>query len=547
MITKYFYLGIFFLALLLRFYDLGINPPSLTWDEAAWGYNAFSLLHTGKDEFGRVFPLDYLESFGDFKPPMYAYLTVLPVAIFGLTEFSARFASAFLGGVTVLITYFLVKRIFQGSEKREVYALLSSLFLAISPWHINLSRAAFEANVATFFLVTGVWLFFLAVQKNMWYLLLSAASVVFSLYTFNTARIVGPLLFIVLTVIFRKNLLSNMKQLITASIVGALLLLPMLPFLLSPHARLRFQEVNIFSDSNPVIYANEQIARNNEAFWSKIIDNRRVFYAREFVKHYFDNISPSFLFIKGDGNPKFSTRQVGELYLVDAIFFIAGWFLLFRKKEGKWYLLPLWFLIGILPAATARETPHALRIETVLPVPQIIVAYGAVQLFAYGKELLFIKKWKLANLMLIGFFICLFLNVFYYLHDYYTHYPKTFSGEWQYGYKEALAYAQSQENTFNEIFFTTDLGRPYAYYLFYSKLPPEEFQKNSLIIRDSFGFVSVEKVGKYSFKKDFPKERTPNKKVLYVNSPSKIPPNATMLKTFYLLNGEKALVAYILS
>ena len=75
---------IIIIAAFLRFYQLGNNPSSLTWDEAAWGYNAYSLGIDGKDEFGRFLPLDYLESFGDFKPPLYAYLDIIPIKIFGL-------------------------------------------------------------------------------------------------------------------------------------------------------------------------------------------------------------------------------------------------------------------------------------------------------------------------------------------------------------------------------------------------------------------------------------------------------------------------------
>jgi 4-amino-4-deoxy-L-arabinose transferase-like glycosyltransferase len=95
---KYFLTLFFivFLAGVLRVYQLGINPPSLTWDEAAWGYNAYALGIDGKDEFGRFLPVDYFESFGDYKPPVYAYLAILPVKVFGLNEFSTRLPSAFL-------------------------------------------------------------------------------------------------------------------------------------------------------------------------------------------------------------------------------------------------------------------------------------------------------------------------------------------------------------------------------------------------------------------------------------------------------------------
>jgi len=67
------------------------------------------------------------------------------------------------------------------------------------------------------------------------------------------------------------------------------------------------------------------------------------------------------------------------VYLGYSIF--GCWNFVFNKrKEGNWWLVPLWLIIGIIPAATARETPHALRIETSLPTFQILAAYGFVQL-----------------------------------------------------------------------------------------------------------------------------------------------------------------------
>lgn len=530
----------------LRFYQLGTNPPSLTWDEASWGYNAYSLLLTGKDEFGRFLPVDYLESFGDFKPPVYAYLSVVPVAVFGLNEFSTRLASAFFGSLTVLITYFLVKNIFFSSSRKEKYALLSALLLALSPWHINLSRAAFEANVATFFLITGIWLFLAGIQKNRWFLSFSAVSFVLSFYTFNTSRVVAPLLGIALVVFFSKDIRRHWRKSVVAAIVGIVILSPLLPFLFSPNVQLRYKEVNIFSDPGPVVIANEQISHNNNVWWSKILDNRRVFYVREYIKHYFDNLDPSFLFIKGDGNPKFSTQRVGQMYLFDVPFLIIGILFLFRKREGYWYLLPLWFLIGIIPAATARETPHALRIETVLPVPQILVAYGVFQALEVIAKLHIMHKRYVMGGIIGTSLLFLVLNVSYYLHDYYTHYPKSYSGEWQYGYKDALSYTEAMRPAYDKIVFTTDLGRPYAYYLFYSQTHPQDFQRNATIKRDSFGFVSVDRVGKYYFQRDFPSENSSGMKVLYINSPKKVPGNAVVLKEFKLLSGEPSLVAYTL-
>jgi len=546
-------LGIVFLAAVLRFWQLSENPPSLTWDEAAWGYNAYSLGTDGKDEFGRFLPLDYLESFGDFKPPAYAYLDILPIKIFGVNEFAVRVPSAFFGTLTVLATYFLVKRILQNgtkkpeSETHEYVALFTALLLTISPWHINLSRAAFEANVASFFIVFGVWMFLEWVHGYKWGLLLSASSFVISMYTFNTARVVAPLLVLMLAIGFKKQLLLRKKETILALAIGIILILPTTKFLISPQANLRFREVNIFSDINLIKQSNQEILNDNNAWWSKIVHNRRLIFTVAYINHYFDNLNPSFLFIKGDGNPKFSTQDVGQLYIWEVPFLIGGLILLIKKREGWWWVIPLWLTIGIIPAATARETPHALRIETTLPTFQFLTAYGFFSLMKLVSKIKYqISKIQIRYLIFSLCILFLTFNFLYYLHGYYTHYPREFSGEWQYGYKESIMFAETVQDQYNKIYVTTILGRPYIYYLFYTQTHPLDFRTNSDVKRDVFGFVEVDRFGKYYFAQDLHKLNSSENNILYINIPKEVPVQAHIIRKFNLLNDEPALVAYTL-
>ncbi len=547
---KLFLLLIIILAAFLRFWQLGVNPPALTWDEVSFGYNAYSLGIDGKDEFGKFLPIQYLESFGDFKPPLYAYLNILPVKIFGLTEFATRFPSALFGTLTVLMTYFLGRRLtlIKTQKDADSLALLSSFFLAISPWHINLSRAAFEANVASFFIVSGIWLFLAGVQEKKWCLIFSAFSFVLSMYTFNTARIVAPLLVLALAIGFRKKLWENKKHTFSAGIIGLILFLPLIQFLFSPQASLRFHEVNIFSDSSIVERSNREIKNDGGVWWSKIIHNRRIYYAQSFISHYLDHFNPAFLFIKGDGNPKFSTQDVGQLYLAELPFLIIGAFFLFKKREGHWWILPMWLMIGIIPAATARETPHALRIETTLPVWQILTALGFLGCLSY------LRTWRLPRPRLwlslarrcatCFAMTILFLNFLYYVHGYYTYYPVGYSQEWQYGYKEAVNYVKEVENQYDKIVFTDNLGRPYIYFLFYTRENPRNFQATAKIWREALGFVHVDGYGKYEFQKEIKPEV--NKKNLYVGLSQNVPSGVHILKTFNYLNGQPVLAAYTL-
>lgn len=546
---------ILIIAAVLRFWSLGSNPPSLTWDEAAWGYNAYSLGVDGKDEFGRFLPHDYLESFGDFKPPVYAYLDVVPVKLLGLNNFSTRFPSALLGLLTVLSTFLLVIRLFPKAKHFTLFGLsfslaeIAALFLAISPWHIMLSRAAFEANVATFFIVTGVWLFLLAVQKNMWALTLSAVCFVLSIYTFNSARIVSPILVTVLALGFYKTLLQYKKEVVIAAVVGLLLFLPTFKFLLSPQAGLRFAEVNIFTNADVVTMSNQESANNNNDVLSKIIYNRRVAYSFEYLKHYFDNVSPAFLFGSGDANPKFSIQDVGQMYVWDLPFFIIGILFLFKKREGAWWIIPLWLLVGIIPAAAARETPHALRTEATLPTFQIFAALGFYQFLIWAQT--FNKKKKMLQLVVPTIVVLLIVNVVYFLHSYVVHYANDYSPQWQYGFSQSIEYAGSVSNKYNHIYFSHELGRPYIYVLFYTKYDPKMFRATAAVQRDTFGFVHVNGFGKYTFSSNMAADFAKNKTELFIDVVnnqaevvSKLPKGAKIQKIIPQVNGSPALIIY---
>jgi uncharacterized membrane protein (UPF0136 family) len=225
------------------------------------------------------------------------------------------------------------------------------------------------------------------------------------------------------------------------------------------------------------------------------------------------------------------------MYIWDIPFLIFGLLMLFRKREGKWWLVPLWLLVGIIPAALARETPHALRIENSLPAFQILVAYGFVEALSLVKS----RKKEITAILLL----LLALNFIYFYHDYFSNYKYDYSGEWQYGYKQSIDYVKSVESNYDYVQVTSDLGRPYIYYLFYLKVDPKIYRQTADITRDVFGFVSVNSFGKYIFPQSFNYDLSnQGKKVLYINTPENLPEKAKILKEFYWLNGTKKLVAY---
>src|SRR3989338_10636555 len=125
-------LVIFLLGFILRIVFLDIAPPGFNADEASLGYNAYSLIKTGKDEWGTSFPLVF-KSFSDYKPGLYVYLAIPFVWLLGLNEFSVRLPSILLGSFSIALIYFLSKELF----KKETVAWACAFLLSISPWHLH--------------------------------------------------------------------------------------------------------------------------------------------------------------------------------------------------------------------------------------------------------------------------------------------------------------------------------------------------------------------------------------------------------------------------
>ncbi len=528
------------LAFFLRFFKLTEVPPSLYSDEVSLGYNAYSISQTLRDEHGEFLPLARFIAFGDFKPPGYIYAAVPAIKIFGPNEFAVRFPSALAGVLLVLVTYFLTLELFGNEAKLELgtwkleLPTIAALLLAISPWALQFSRGAFEVNLAALFNTSAVLFFLIFAKRNKgWLLPVSVIFFLLSFYTFNANRIIGPLLLVGLSLIFFRQIMESRKWLVISIILGLVMLYPSFSYLAGRESKVRFQEVSIFNNLEVVKTANERIALDDSSWWSKIIHNRRLAFAQEFLKHYFDNFNGRFLFLSGDVNPRLSIQEVGELYIFDLPFLLVGLFYLLRKRDRTSLVIFCWLAVVPIPAATARETPHALRTVSLLPLPQIIVALGVWQVYDW------LKRPRVKKLFIGGTTLFLSACVFYYLHNYYIHYPVEWSREWQYGYKEAVQYAASVEKNYDQIIVTGELGRPYIYFLFYQQINPAFYWQTRIASRDWFGFWTVQGFGKYRFGNTFLKRA--KGKILFIGVLSETPEGAKELKTINYLNGETAL------
>jgi 4-amino-4-deoxy-L-arabinose transferase-like glycosyltransferase len=452
------------LAFILRFFKLGSNPPELFFDEMALGYNAYSIAQTGMDEHGKKFPLVYFTSFGDYKPPLYIYTAVPLVKALGLSNFTTRFPSALFGSLTVLLTYFLVLEIFKTKKYKRTIALITSVFLAISPWHIFLSRVAYEANLASFFTVLSIYLF-LKSFKSKYLIILAAFFAGLAMYTFNSARLGIPLLFIGFFFFFFKRIFKNKLGLVISLAVAAIFMIGLIPHLTSKEGKIRYNEVNIFADLDIITDSNQRIGEDSNSFLARIIHNRRIGYSLLFLQHYFDNFDLRFLFLNGDVNPRLHNQETGQMYLIALPFFLLGTYFLLKKRGNHTFILFYWLFAGLIPASLARETPHALRSEITLPVWQIITAVGIYYFFSKFKH-------QTIKILILSLY---FISFIYFIHNYFYHYPKQYSQFWYSGLKSASQYAFEHQQDFQTIIMP-DLGRSYIAFLFYNSFNPLDFQ-----------------------------------------------------------------------
>lgn len=462
--TPYVFLfAIALLAIGYRFYSISTLPVSLYWDEVSIGYNAYSIATTGKDEFGVTMPLLF-KAYNDYKLPTYIYLSVIPVKLFGLNEFSVRFTSAFFGVLTVVLIFFLTRELlpkmhFAGwTDKKSMVPLFASLFLAISPWHVQFSRAAFEANVGLFFVVLGTYLFFRSFRKR--YLLpLSMLSYVVGSYTYRSVFVFVFIFFIGLSIIWWKKMFANKKYFLVAVMIGIVTIAPLL-LGLSGKGATRFQQTSIQVEAD---------RQSLESFTEGKPVNKKLMLLKVFVEGYISEISPQFLFLNGDSNGRHNIKGMGLLYLWDLPFLLIGIYILIKKVPRRIGLtLLIWFLAFPIPAALSIPTPHALRSLNALPLPQIITSIGMMA------GLVYFKKYKTIYILILAIVIGFF--VYGYINSYSISHLKTYAADWGDGYKQLASYIKKDYNQYDSFVISGHYWQPYAYMLFYTQYDPKKYQ-----------------------------------------------------------------------
>ena len=482
---------ILFLAGLLRFPYLSRFPSGFSADEAVQGYTAYSILKTGRDEWGQFLPLNP-RSFGDYKPPLYTYLTIPSIALFDLNEFAVRLPSAFWGTLAVLAVFLLTQELFGLVS----LSLLSAFFLAVCPWHLVFSRSAIEANLTAFFFTMGFY-FFLKGLKRTKFFPLAVLFLGLNLYTYHSARLFTILFAAFLLFWFRKEIKFFDKKVLWSGILALIFILPMVISLFAGGSK-RFGDVSLL---NPTDKWQEVSSRQQESLLKNplpiLANNKFTWVADKFVKNYFSYFSLSFLFTGGSSDSYYSNLPGrGLLHLWDLPFLMAAIWFFYKKKQKVGWLLLAWLLLAGLPASFSKEAAHANRASPFLPLWSLLSAYGAFFLWKFlAPKLSFFAKRIILTVSLL--LVCSSLILF--LDEYFSHAPVKTSRGLNYGYEQMIDYVGKIEGNYDKIILTKIFSEPQVFFAFYKKYDPLKYQNESqdFLRYEKDGFLFLDQLGIY--------------------------------------------------
>lgn len=526
------------IAGVLRFWHLTTVPPALNSDEIAIGYNAYSILTTGKDEYNTRLPLTF-RSFDDYKMPVYVYMVAGSMKLFGYGDFAVRFPSALFGTLTVLFTYFLVQELLKKKDDAQEISLVSAVLLSISPWSLQFSRSGYEANVAVFFIVLGMYLFMKGLSRG-WLLVLSSISFSLAVWTYLTPRIFVPLFAVGLAVIFRKELWKIKYATGAAIITAFILLLPIARMSLSTQGQMRAAGVSAFANTEDLVKSADRTLRDessgNKLF--TIFDNRRLNYAETFLRGYFAHFDPNFLFLDKSID-KYRAPDMGLLYIFELPLLLTGLYLLVRNWSKGSAVIFWWMAISPVAAAFTLQLPHPVRTLVFLPTFQLVSAVG----FIFLVRLLMKQKMVLRYLLGLAGVMLITFNVAYYLHQYYVVLPVEDAQYWYVGRKEMTQKIIGLKNDYDTIYVSNALDFPYIFYLYYAKIDPVWYQQQGGTITGGFN-EQRNHIGNISFRSITTSLRDPLKKILFVGLPGEVFKKSLVLYTIHYPDGTPAIVFF---
>jgi 4-amino-4-deoxy-L-arabinose transferase-like glycosyltransferase len=511
---KIIFTSIFLLATIFRLWKLDSIPSGLNWDEISHGYNAYSILQTGKDQWGEAYPIFNFKAYGDFPTTFNMYLTVPFIKLFGLTALSIRLPTALFSLLFVAYTYLFTRLIL----RKDSLALIAMSLSAFLPWLFFPSRGVFQSTFSHTLLLMGLY-HYLKTKNRPHNLLLSSIFLGLSTYSYHNTRIIVPILLPFLYYIhpFKIN-----RQTLPSLVLVILLVVPNAINLFSPSSFARNRWVGIINPNSVNLINVKRNAFTGPQVINRLINNRPVYFIETLTLNYLNLLNPLPLFFNGTQNQQLSIPQNGIIFIFLLPFLYYGIYLTFHSSK-LFYLLPL-TIICLLPSALTVGDFPVLRSSTSAIFYIIFITIGLSKLKI---------NYSLTILTVFIFFLIYWSK--------YLSYNYSYSQVWQYGYKEAVSYVKENYQQYDQIIITKKYGEPHEFLLFYWPWDPQKYQADPQLNTNFHAdWYWVDAFDKFVFKNDWEiKDLSVSPKTLLITSPSNYPSkNAKLVKTVYFKDGE---------
>ncbi|MDA1079242.1 MAG: hypothetical protein O2840_00965 [bacterium] len=476
----------------MRLYKLGEAPPGLYWDETAILIDMQTVVESGKDMHGNSFLQPIYPSYGDFKAPGLPILASFSGLLFGVSGWSLRFVSVFAWAISTIsglgILWLLAKHL--SRTQRQILSLAFLVVTSFAPWSFFFSRIAFESMLSQAWILVSVLFLLLSMRPSskkvlgVVFLFLSVLFGASAGYTYFAARYIWPgilVVFFLFTFVAKKNrsLFSLLKQsTIGMSMLGvyALLLLPLTHsewYQASQNLRLSAKSVLSFeAKMTQASLSNhyKELADNSILSW--LVFHREVFLLQAFAKNMADHVHPTYLFLTGDSNLRHGTGKHGLMLLSFLPFFIMGSYSLWKKDKALLLALSTWYLVAVVPASIAEETPHAMRtLAGMFPILSL-VSFGVlafVQIFNNHKQ-----TWQRA--VLLGWVLVVCFDIFSYFYYYFGSYQLASRKAWQAGFDQVVTLVETTRQPEEKVLIDFYDDRLFLWFLASGKYSPAELQ-----------------------------------------------------------------------
>ena len=448
----------------LRMVALERVPAGFNQDEACNGYDAYSLLHTARDQHGNFLPIA-IQAFNDYRMPLFDYSLVVPIGLFGLRPFSVRLGAvlwsiADLLGVAVLVCMLIGLR----------GAAIAVALLAFSPWHLPASRFGHEAitAAANTSLAAAAFVVAIRLRRGRW-LLASGLLFGVSLYSYSITK-AFLLPFLLWLAVFNWRALRPMrKQALLGLIIIVLCAIPQSVALWRHSARMmaRYHTVSVLGFPWP----------------------HRL---RLIGQGLLSDLGPRFLFLTGSSDLSLHPPGYGQLLVAQAaMLFLAACALIDPRFRRVAIFLLGWLAIAVLTAVLILPAGHPLHTLLMLTPLTLLCALGMVFLFDLSAAS------RLARLLVsAAILLVMLIQGARFVKFYFQDYPALAAYDFQYGLGDAVAHAASLGD--GPVVITDYTNQPYIYVLFFTRYPPARFQHEP-VVQSRWLFAPVSSFDRYRF------------------------------------------------